>query len=431
MNTSRRSILKWSASALAASPIIGGLTLAITAPSAAQQQRDAARREGLPLTPEDLRPQPPVRDVDNAAPLLRELTQLIQHNKEPAFKLWDKASADLLKNPDDAKLRATFQEGLTRYAALIATAEQAATLPHCDFNYDYAQGPNLLLPELATFRQLARLFTARALLAQDASSAFADIARAAKLGNLVAETPILIAALVYCAVHAIADKGYHQVLKRFGPSALAKETLQAFGPSPDPEFYLRSEVVMGTATMKLLREGKLRGGISDGSPDGMRSAWNAATALAPLATPIWERQLLAFWREMYSALRATRGDSLARHELINALTKRWERSRAPQDIMVVILIPVFSQAISKTSLRQEALRQLRASAVQLLEEKAATGHFPDAPTLPTDPFSLNPLRYLKEGEHCRVYSIGEDKRDDGGAERSEDKKTLLDIVVQL
>lgn len=438
MNPTRRAILKWSGIALASSPVVGILTLSIAGPGLLEGQRSAARREGIPLTPEDLRPNPPIPDAQNAGPLLKELARRYQALPEKESHDWD-ATYDLFgKNLDDPKARVAFQESLVRYADLVHLAEAATECPLCDLAYDWNQGLNLQFPEFAIVRRFGRLFTARASLATDSSRAWADVARCAKLGNLMGQTPCLIAALVSVALHAIADKSYIATLQRFGPSPQAHETLAAFGPPPKPTVYFQGEVVSCTMTLEQLRVGKLKdmadeeGGALIGG-----TVWKNLSLVAPVAVPFWEKQLLLFWREAFAKARDAEhtGDYEGLGAWFDATMKVWERDKInlPQNLLVLILAPVFSQASNKTHLHTQAQRHLRESALALLEEKAKTGTFPNSPTLPTDPFSSDkqPLRYRKDGAGCILYSIGQDHTDDGGVEKRARNSEKLDLVVRL
>jgi hypothetical protein len=434
MNPTRRSILKWSGLALASSPVVGLLTLSISGPSLLERQRAAARREGIPLTPEDLRPNPPIPDSQNAGPLLKELTKRYRTLPEKERIAWEKLSGDLLKAPEDEALRATFLDSEQRYATLIHLAQDASALPHCDMAYDWSQGPDLLFPEFAVLRQFARILTAKAYLASDATHAWTSIAQAAQLGNRIGETPCLIAALVSVAIHAIADKGYIATLKRFGPSQQAHATLAAFGAPPDPELYFGGEVILSTVAMKQMRQGRVQN-FSDESetPDTNRTL----ALVAPVATPYWEKQLLLFWRGAFVQARKCKqtGDYEALGKWFDATVGEWQKDKLniPQNLMVLILTPVFSEAAVKTHLHTAALRHLRETALALLEEKAKTGSFPDSPTLPADPFAPDkqPLRYRKDGTGCLLYSIGQDHTDDGGVAKREKNSEKLDLVVRL
>ena len=438
MNPTRRAILKWGGITLVSSPVVGILTLSISGPGLLERQREAARREGIPLLPEDLRPNPPIPDAQNAGPLLKELTRRYNALPEKESHDWDATYDSFGKNLDDPKARAAFQASLVRYADLVHLAEDATARPHCDFAYDWSQGMNLEFPEFAIVRRFGRLFTARASLATDSSQAWADVARCAKLGNLMGQTPCLIAALVSVALHAIADKSYIATLKRFGPSPQARETLAAFGPPPKPTVYFQGEVVACATTLEQLRAGKLKDmADEDGGAFIGGAVWKNLSFVAPVAVPFWEKQLLLFWREAFAKARDAErtGDYEGLGTWFDATMKVWERDKLnlPQNLLVLILAPVFSQATNKTHLHTQAQRHLRESALALLEEKAKTSSFPDSPTLPTDPFSpgKQPLRYRKEGTGCVLYSIGQDHTDDGGVEKHTKTNVKLDMVVRL
>ncbi len=438
MNPTRRAILKWSGIALASSPVVGILTLSISGPGLLEQQRAAARREGIPLTPEDLRPNPPIPDAQNAGPLLKELTRRYGAIPEPEKRAYDKLYEAFSKSPDDPTARAALQKSLVQYADLMQLVERASALPHCDMAYDWNLGPNLLFPEFAVLRHFARMLSTRAWLATDASSAWRDIACVAKLGNLISETPCLIAALVGVAIHAIADRAYVATLKRFGPSVQAHETLFAFGPPPSPEHYFGGEVVMNTITMKLIRREGLQI-INDVGSDAesLDVNWKPDKLLTPLAAPFWERQMIMLWRQAFpqirEAQRTGRYAELGRWFDVTLKQVEQDKMNLPQNLMVAVLFPVLSQATNKTHLQTATLRHLRETALALLEAKAKTGTFPTSPSLPSDPFSPTgqPLRYRKDGDGCVLYSIGQDHTDDGGVEKRTSSSEKLDLVVRL
>jgi hypothetical protein len=303
--------------------------------------------------------------------------------------------------------------------------------------YDWNQGMNLQFPEFAVVRRFGRLLAARSWLATDASSAWADVARCARLGNLMGQTPCLIAALVSVALHAIADRAYIATLKRFGPSPQARTALAAFGPPPKPTVYFRGEVVACTMTLEQLRAGKLKDMAEDEGGALIGGAvWKNLSFVAPVAVPFWEKQLLLFWREAFAKARDAErtGDYEGLGKWFDITMKVWEQDKIniPQNLLVLILAPVFSQATNKTNLQTLTQQRLRESALALSEEKTKTGSFPDSPTLPADPFfPTKPLCYRKEGNGCVLYSVGQDHTDDGGVEKRERNSGKLDLVVRL
>ena len=53
-----------------------------------------------------------------------------------------------------------------------------------------------------------------------------------------------------------------------------------------------------------------------------------------------------------------------------------------------------------------------------------------APDFPLDPFTGKPMRWREDGEQCTVYSVGRNREDDGGMDRSEHKVTY-DVTWRL
>ena len=247
---------------------------------------------------------------------------------------------------------------------------------------------------------------------------------------------MMIHMLAAASAQDIGDKGYLAVLKRFGPSRIARETLDAFGPTPDPEFFCRGEVVAGAVTMKLLREGKMNRTEEDvPESEGMcgdGAFWETLAKVSPLAGSYWEERLILFWREVFGILKATRDDPIRRGNLLEMQINRWSNDRLgmPQNIIALILGPVYSQGITGRPLLSITQRVLRETALSLLEARAKTGAFPEKPTLPVDPYSGKPLGYRREGNGCAVWSVGPDGKDDDGVALSKDR-TLLDLVVRL
>jgi hypothetical protein len=422
MSTSRRRILSLIARGVCAAPLAGGLFVAASAPSRLEKEREAARREGVPLEPRDLQPRPAILPEQNAGPLLQEITR--EYNAIPASERHPWEFCKFLEKPDDPKEIATVQSGLTRCAALIRLAETAAALPHCDFHYDYALGPDLLLPELAVVRQCARFFASRALLNND----LADVARAARLGNLASETPVLIAVLVGSACHGMGNNAYQKLLRRPGCDLkAARATLTAFAPAPSPLWSLGGELMLATAITKRARQGKLTMQAIRG---GEEPSFDILSVAGPVMASLWEQRLIAFWREVYAAIRASGTDYELMQQRFERISQRWDKSRSPQDLMVKILTPVFTSAIERAHITAEAQRNLRIAALTLWEEREVRAEFPENPTLPIDPFSKKPLGYRRlENGDCLIYSIGPNRIDEGGVEKINNHPA--DLVVRL
>jgi hypothetical protein len=88
-----------------------------------------------------------------------------------------------------------------------------------------------------------------------------------------------------------------------------------------------------------------------------------------------------------------------------------------------VMFPAF-QAAARAHLKGEALATLAETAVACERYRLATGELPAKlddlvpqylDTVPLDPFDEQPLRYVVDAQGARLYSIGQDFKDDGGA----------------
>jgi hypothetical protein len=435
MSATRKIVLKYLGLGAVAVPFAGLGFVAATGPGALERQREAARRDGLPLLPEDLKRASPVPEEQNAAPFLRELVRLWKSKPEKERNAWDRAAYNFDRKPEERTHRASFEAIVGDYPDCLRLAEAAAERPHCDFAYDWGR-----LPNVATYsnrdvvRRFARFFALRARLATTPEMAFADIARAARLGRLLFETPTMMHAYGGNLAQKCAHASYLVALRRFGASPSASRALEAFGTLPDPEFYLRGDVVATMALLSCIRAGKTWEGSDDetefSAQWGEGSAWKEFTQLAPILGAHWEERLILRWRETFQILRATRGDFVRRGKLLEERGRRWDTDRAgiPQNVIALIVGPIYDQSSGLQA--PTTLRALREAVLSLMETKAKMGAFPKAPELPFDPYSGKPLRYRREGAGCVLWSVGPDRKDDGGVALSADKR-VLDLVVRL
>ena len=192
------------------------------------QERAAARREKIPLTPADLRRRPPVPEAQNAAPLYRRIAAALDKRARDA----DAKALDPLRKPGRTdKDREAARRVLARRKPVLDLAERAAALPHCDFQRPYEKGFALEFPEYAALRHTARLLAARAILESDADQpqkAFATVAVGARIATHVGEDTTLITMLVQIALRALMDRTYHTILRAHydkpGIVALAEQT---------------------------------------------------------------------------------------------------------------------------------------------------------------------------------------------------------------
>lgn len=412
MNTTRKTLLKRGVGLALGVPLLGGLGATAVWPVLRDQELAAARADGVPTEPADLRPNPPVPPERNAGPLLIELTRRTPPWDDSRAKVWRKAGDTLRKTPDDPAARTAVAEGIARYGDLFALAEKAAALPDCDFAYDWGRA-DVPMPELATARDGAKAFSTRAALTQDPDAAAADALRAARLGALIGQTPGLIPAMVAVSLDAVAHAALIRDAIRLGRDAARLQPFvdahAAFPPPPKPVDVFRGEPVTERVALRQLRDGTADAG----------SLARLRPLMVVMGVP-WERQIVRFWREAFAILRST-DDPIALHARLKPMVARWQASNLPQDQLMKLLVPVLSQAVEKVQFESIVRRDLRNVAFELLAQRNAGRPYPESREMPIDPYSRKPLVYRREGKGCVFYSVA--KRKDDGAP--------YDLVVRL
>ncbi|MDX9911262.1 MAG: hypothetical protein RBS39_05480 [Phycisphaerales bacterium] len=360
---------------------------------------------------------------------------------------------------------------LRRAAPALDLVRQAAKKPSLGLEigfqtdaelYDYADGGytpgdkpldgwlvGVLLPSLGDFRGYARLLRFDAQVAarnDDADRVFEDIEAILAMGRHVREHPVLISDLVGIALGAVASEITKRTLTE-RPELLSREQLLALAH----DFAAWNEglpLLQFEGERAFFEDFLQRAFTDDGhgdgfmTSDGLRIAMDAAddmlflhdqqeptrfisAAIEPVASvvvaPRKEQQ-----RE-YDRIMALVQDALAAEpwesdEPLAVLQEESERSHSFRYLPVRFLMPAFGRAI--TSARQgEADRNATLVAIALELYRREHGSYPTTladltprflPSVPRDPFDGQPLRYEVRDGVAHVWSIGADRKDDGG-----------------
>ncbi|HWD39126.1 MAG TPA: hypothetical protein VG944_09785 [Fimbriimonas sp.] len=183
----------------------------------------AYRQTGLPWEAKDLSPQPPVSKDKNAASLVNRCT----------LALNQKSLGKGIENISQLSEKGQFAEaekGLIPFAEVMKLGEQAARLGRADFGHDWDQGPNVLSPELLTFKEVCKLLAARAQLEAahgQVGSAIQDLRNARKIGDLASQNEGLIPMLVQIAIGSISCRAEQHCAELWAQDAAALRRLDA------------------------------------------------------------------------------------------------------------------------------------------------------------------------------------------------------------
>jgi len=332
---------------------------------------------------------------------------------------------------------------LERGSRMVELAEKAAARPDCDMEKPYELGPDVTFPEFAAARHAAGLLAMRAVLSSDAGrleAAFRDIKTGLRLAQHVAREPVVIAMLVQIAIEAIMGRALEQIvldhIREPRVIRLAQGALASQGPLPSIEYACRGEVVMGRVCVKIVRRGGDPGALTGSQPSPDVRRQTASHAGRNVFCDASDARIVAFWRKVFGALRKHRDDRAAWHAALKAIEADLvAKERRPSYILLAVIAAVYSQADDKL-VQLEAKRTLDRTLVRLASHRLRKRAFPSSlkdlgGTLPTDPFSGKPLVYRRTASGFILYSVGEDRKDDGGVGvKPGPDKPVPDIVVQ-
>ena len=386
-------------------------------------EKEAARRAGLPLTPADMR-EPAVPPAQNAATFYGQAWRLLPRRRDAMDHdaVEEISGCATPKAAVVAKGRRTFE----RSKQAVGLIHRAAALAHCDFPRDWSLGPALMLPEFADLRRTARWIAAESyleLLDGKSLDAVRTQALGFRIARHAAHDSMLIAYLVAVAIDNITLAGMENILYKAGNDpAVAKAVKLTVEKECRPlslAYAYRGEVVSDLVTLELIR----KGGPSYLAEFSAGTGGEGQSSNKKLPKPkSWDKMvdfngafILSVLRQISAAADRPYTESIA---AIKPIEASYENTKNPLLAISLIMLPVFSTP-SVSRARHTAHAEAVRCGTSVLVWKARNGRFPDEleqaiSPVPADPFDLKPLRYRREGTGFIVYSVGESGDSDGG-----------------
>jgi hypothetical protein len=387
------------------------------------RQRDSelalARAEGIPLEPQDLARSVPA--AQNAAPLYRRAIAIVHDRR--LGKAMDAASVAVLPNATQANWEAGVR-ALPSLDPALAEVERASSLPACDFQRNWALGPNLALPEYASMKRLVSGIALRAEVDAergDGRAALRELRRAYYVARHAAQDPCLISMLVGIACENIAHRSFRRVVSRCAtdPKFLAEAAqLQAeLPPVPSLRHAMGGEVVMGRVAIPMIESLSQLAMTSHAGDEKPFFAERAFLQSAPVQGA-FEAKFVRAWREAYRLLPRDSRDWEAGARAMDRITQAIDTDTSLANRANLMLLGYYERSAEAVG-RLVAERRLNVTGLRLLAERARTGAFPARLPQPRDgawrdPFAPGPLGYRRlDGGFC-LYSVDSDRHDDGG-----------------
>lgn len=370
---------------------------------------------------------PVVTDTENAAPLYREAFLLLDTDpttRENDSPLGKPMAADL-----DAPATV---ELLRRHAPTLDLLRQAADRDVCRFTRDWSRpAVDMLLPEIQSIRNAARLLSlaARREAADgDAAAALRDVARLGRMSRHAASEPILISGLVGLAIDAVALDTLADVLPACTPDdAEAVAVTDLVGPPPTLTGGFYGEEAWGIRMFAEVAEGQTLRHVLGGDGWG-ETAWMPAGFALLYRVFLLPADLAAYRRDMHrQQVLAAKQAPFAEVRRETGDLEAGLGARRP-GLLTALILPALGQA-QMQSFKAEARHAAGRALVAATRQRLAGGPLPDAldaidrqwlPAMPTDPYTgttradREPLRSRSADGDLVVWSVGPDGEDDGG-----------------
>ncbi len=389
-------------------------------------EREAAAREGLPLTPEELfAKRPKVKAEDNAAPIYRRAFALLSSSDVTDLeKALDNAQPDL----DKAK------EILARSSDSLDLAIEASAKPSCDFHKEWSQGMDMLNPEVADMRKLGKLVAARAVVRTSEGllmEAIADLSALSRMGGHVADEPQVMWQLVGMSVRKLCLSGLRKCAEMKPKNVRFLGDLQRIArdmPPFDMASAIKGDAVIDVTTIRLIPE-------ILAAPDGGFSSVEKSLGGDPKLLAAGEARTILFWRSVLAALSSAKEGP----PLLDALDELDRKNIEPE--LVLSVFESFSDAPDRTGMgammRSKTELHLTQTYLAIIEYWGAHSRFPrelaEVGGAPLDAVSGLPIRYEQSPAGFKLWGVGPNRTDDGGIKPSNglsfDGDQVLEFVI--
>ena len=400
--------------------------------SAMEHAIASAKGAKLALGPEDLaRLNPPVDEQNNAASTYREAMAMRKDMKKALMPLEGNLEPKTHKPYSSTQIDAAIQTA----KPLLDIVERADAKPGLNWNRDWSRGAMVLFPEFAELKSIARYFNTRAEAKErrgDHLGALHDLRESFKIARKIGEEPVLIADLVRVAIEAMTFRSTGYILDT---CPVNDETLAAMRGIADETTaprtsadVVRFETCMFESTMNAPSDiselAKMFGSSADGDGPQSPNSFDEAMMRWTLKTPGMKKLVHAKMLENQAKIVHAFEDNADKPYVVQVKANKEMEAEIDRDTSVSgkvagIFKPVYAQYIEART-RNIALREsFRAITDALALQRPALASALSTPIRTAkphlDPFTGSSILSIRDKEGVKVYSVGPDLVDDGGA----------------
>ena len=401
---------------------------------------EAIRAAGFPVTGEELDawcPWPQAGEnaanwITGAATLQQKLDQ---EQWKPLEVLVGRSSErPRPSEPLSAELKILLEQFVQRNSKALESLHDAAAIPECRYPVDFSRGPSILIPHIGDVRDGCRLLGVEATWQAESGNAkgAADAVEAIlQVAGSLDKEPIMMSHLVRMAGANVAIGPLERALSRVEFTDEQLSRLQkAFGDVHGADGLLRA--VAGNRCLYL---------VAFQRPQTLdRQQFNHLPPVPFLeaysALGLSVRDGIAFLDHMEECIRIVQLPAFERPAAVDAADARLRAKRG-------LFVHEFGYAafFIRREMQGAAWMELAAAALAVERYRLARGSLPESlgqlvpgylAVVPVDPFDGLPLRFKRTDRGFAVYSVGEDRKDDGGKEEPRKKQgETYDLVFRV
>lgn len=387
------------------------------------------RRKGEPLAISDLSSLTPIPDSENAALIYNNVSKMLSVSD---VKTLDSAITNDINDDIDLKNMAKYESLVKNNPAVINSIRQAANMPKCRFAA-YNE-PNLLklslsyLKDMRRFVRLMRLTALSEARHGDIDNALKDIVVIFRISDQLSGEPFLIPNLVTISSEST---GYGTLLTILKDNKVTRKQVEYINTAlPHADWLNKSKQVLqyerafGIWVYQYIQKKGINGIAEIGSTsDGGHTEYinPIVSYIVGIAfSPVYKIDEIHYLEVMNKAVKSS-------NTLPYDSTYLKDYERALQDrswymVITNMICPIFSRYMMYRDDIVE-LHGMAQAALAIHVYKSEHGHYPSdlneaasklGMDIPKDIYSDSPLHYKSTDNSYILYSVGENRKDDGG-----------------
>jgi hypothetical protein len=331
--------------------------------------------------------------------------------------------------PETQKLVAQY---LSDNAESLRLIHEAALMKSCRYPIYLSDGLRTLLPHLNAVRHAARLLELESCQyteEQQSQPAVESVIVSLGASRSVNQEPTILSYLVYVASGGITLESLERILNRI-PLTDAQLSKLAAAIQESENHHALTRAFVGDRCMYInffpgLRAGKYSFYDFTGSMGDEDALWRRFLFLAYKTTGLLELDEREYLDNMERYVKATQllpPESIAASDAVNETVEHLDSFR----LLSRLQLPALDIVMRKAARCDAKIRDTQTS-LAIERYRLANGKLPNQlsdlvptflPSVPTDPFDGKPLRYKTLSKGYIVYSVGEDREDNGGVEKN-------------